>query len=163
MTPQEFISLYLPYDWAERDLQLLIQSQIKKGGFLSAPAEQRIKTQATSRRSDLETWLTRYEIKRFLTYDNLFHALGQLYLYDAYGTKLLWLFPKFKCIAGIAPTDPEEYKAAKKLAVDIRGMGIRVWFVNESRPIFLEARLMIGAMLGGAIAAFTLSLILSHS
>ena len=131
MTPREFAAHYLPEFWAERDLQLLIQKRISAWGFLKCPSEVGIDTSSTTRRSDLETWWCRYELKKELNYENLKSALGQLYLYNHYGSKILGLIPKRKYIIGLAPADWEHYQKAAKLAIDIRGMGIKVIFLNE--------------------------------
>lgn len=165
MTPHEFAAQYLPEPWGERDLQLLVQRRIRLWGFLQCPDEVRIKTKATTRRSDLETFWCRYELKRELSYENLKSALGQLYLYNHYGSKILGFIPKRKCIIGLAPAEWGEYESAAKLAIDIRGMGIKVIFINE-QPNWHSSKLkgwqVRGLMVGVcAIAGFTLSFILS--
>jgi hypothetical protein len=131
MQTREFAEKFLPQGYGERDLQLLIQRRIRKWGFLQCPDEVKIKTPSTVRRSDLETWSTRYELKRELDYSSLKSALGQLYLYNHYGSKILGFIPKKKVIIGLAPHDEQERQSALKLAVDIEGMGIRVIFLNE--------------------------------
>ncbi|MGF1674251.1 MAG: hypothetical protein ACFCUV_11290, partial [Rivularia sp. (in: cyanobacteria)] len=98
MTPQEFENRYLPSSWGERDLQLLIQYKMRKYKLLKAPQEVRIKTDATTRRADLATWLTVYEVKRYLTRDNIFHAVAQTELYTYYGDKLFWIIPKRRVV-----------------------------------------------------------------
>lgn len=165
MNPQEFARNYLPEPWGERDLQLLIQRRIKSWGFLQCPDEVKIKTKATTRRSDLETFWARYELKKELNYDNLKSALGQLYLYNHYGSKILGFIPKRKVIIGLAPSEWGEYQSAAKLAIDIQGMGIKVIFLNEqpnwhlSRLKGWQVQVICGV--GGAIAAFTLSFLIS--
>lgn len=165
MTPREFAAHYLPDPWGERDLQKLVQRRIRSWGFLKCPDEVNIPTKATTRRSDLETFWTRYELKKELTYDNLKSALGQLYLYNHYGLKILSFIPKRKYIIGLAPSEWGEYQSAAKLAIDIEGMGIRVIFLNE-QPNWHSSRLkrwqfQALCVTGGAIAAFTLSFIIS--
>jgi hypothetical protein len=131
MQTKEFAEKFLPQGYGERDLQLLIQRRIRRWGFLRGPDEVKIKTRSTVRRSDLETWCTRYEIKRELDYSSLKSALGQLYLYNHYGSKILGFIPKKKVIIGLAPHDEQERQSALKLAVDIEGIGVRVIFLNE--------------------------------
>ncbi len=165
MTPREFAAMYLPESWGERDLQLLVQRRIRSWGFLQCPDEVRITTKATTRRSDLETFWARYELKKELTYENLKSALGQLYLYGHYGEKILGFIPKRKYIVGLAPSEWGEYESAAKLAIDIRGMGIKVIFLNEqpnwhSSPL-KGWQVQVLCVAGGAIAAFTLTYILS--
>lgn len=138
LTPQQFALEYLPPSWGERDLQLLVQRRI--GRLVACREEVRIKTKATTRRSDLETWLTRYELKRELTYDSLKSALGQLYLYDHYGSKIFGCIPKRKAILGLSPFDSFQEESARRLADDIRGMGIEVIFLNEC-PRWREPRI----------------------
>ncbi|NJO65952.1 MAG: hypothetical protein HC836_50140 [Richelia sp. RM2_1_2] len=156
LTPQEFENRYLPELWGERDLQLLIQYKMRKYKLLKAPQEVRIKTNVTTRRADLATWLTVYEVKRYLTRDNIFHAVAQTELYTYYGDKLLWIIPKRRVVVGIAPTDYSEYQAAVSVARDFRRMGIGVVFINESGLNFplTEWRIVIIA-----IAIFTILLI----
>lgn len=165
MTPQEFARNYLPEPWGERDLQLLVQRRIKSWGFLQCPDEVRIKTPSTTRRSDLETFWARYELKKELNYSELKSALGQLYLYNHYGSKILSFIPKRKVIIGLAPSEWGEYQSAAKLAIDIRGMGIKVVFLNE-QPNWHSSKLkgwqvQVICGVGGAIAAFTLSFLIS--
>lgn len=165
MTPQEFAAHYLPEPWGERDLQLLVQRRIRSWGFLQCPDEVRIKTPATTRRSDLETFFCRYELKKELTYNNLKSALGQLYLYNHYGSKILGFIPKRQVIIGLAPAEWGEYESAAKLAIDIRGMGIKVIFLNE-QPNWHSSRLkgwqvQVLCVAGGAIAAFAISFLIS--
>lgn len=140
MTPREFAAHYLPESWAERDLQLLIQKRISAWGFLKCPSEVGIDTSSTTRRSDLETWWCRYELKKELNYENLKSALGQLYIYNHYGSKIFGLIPKRKYIIGLAPADWEHYQKAAKLKIDIEGMGIKVIFLNE-QPNWHSSRL----------------------
>ncbi len=71
-----------------------------------------MKTPASIRRIDISTWLTVYEVKKWLTRDNIFHAVAQTELYTFYGPKLLWIFPKRRVVVGLSPTDPVEYDQA---------------------------------------------------
>ncbi|WP_375493298.1 hypothetical protein [uncultured Nostoc sp.] len=84
MNSLDFCDRYLPDYWAERDLQLLIQKRLQRWWFLAAPDEVRVKTPASTRRIDISTWLTVYEIKKWLTRDNIFHAVAQTELYTFY-------------------------------------------------------------------------------
>jgi len=133
LTPQQYCQQYLSDSWSEKDLQMLIQQRLRQQtfGLLSCLDEVNIKSATTTRRSDLETWSHRYEVKRFLTYDTIFHAVAQLYLYGHYGKKILGFIPKRKVVMGVAPFDPYEYQIAAKLAEDFRGLGITVVFLNE--------------------------------
>lgn len=132
MNSLEFCDRYLPNDWCERDLQLLIQRRLKRFGLLSAPDEVRIKTPTSTRRIDLATWLCNYEVKKWLTRENIFHAVAQTELYNHYGPKLLWIIPKRRIVVGLAPTEFSEYEAARKVAEDFRSMGVNVVFLNET-------------------------------
>jgi len=166
VTPYDFAREYLPEPWGERDLQKLVQRRIRSWGLLQCPDEVKIKTPSTTRRSDLETFWVRYELKKELNYDNLKSALGQLYLYSHYGSKILGFIPKRKVIIGLAPSEWGEYQSAAKLAIDIRGMGIKVIFINE-QPNWHSSRLtgwQIQALtvVGVAIAAFTISFIVTQ-
>lgn len=168
MTPREFAAHYLPEPWAERDLQLLVQHRINSWVFFHCRSEVKIPSKATTRRSDLETFWARYELKRELTYDNLKSALGQLYLYNHYGSKILGFIPKRKVIIGLAPSEWNEYQSAAKLAIDIRGMGIKVVFLNEqpnwySFPLRQLSRwqVQVISVVGIAIAAFTIALVVA--
>lgn len=158
LTPQEFENRYLPQSWGERDLQLLIQHRMRRFKLLGVPHEVRIKTNVTTRRADLATWLTVYEVKRYLTRENIFHAVAQTELYTYYGDKLFWIIPKRRVVVGIAPTDYSEYQAAVSVARDFRRMGIRVVFINESGLDFplTEWRIVIIAI---ALAVFLLLLV----
>lgn len=131
MNSLEFCDRYLPDYWAERDLQLLIQKRLQRWWFLAAPDEVRVKTPSTTRRIDISTWLTVYEIKKWLTRDAIFHAVAQTELYTFYGPKLLWIFRKRRVVVGLAPTDPSEYEQAARVARDFKRMGIEVIFLNE--------------------------------
>lgn len=165
MTPREFAAHYLPEPWGERDLQLLVQRRIRSWGFLQCPDEVNIPTKSTTRRSDLETFWARYELKKELNYDNLKSALGQLYLYSHYGSKIFGFIPKRKFIIGLAPSEWGEYQSAAKLAIDIRGMGIKVIFLNE-QPNWHSSSLkgwQVKALTvaGVTIAAFALTYLIS--
>lgn len=131
MSSQEFCDRYLPDSWGEKDLQLLLQRKMKKYRLLQVPDEVRIKTVATTRRADLTTWLTVYEVKRYLTRDNIFHAVAQTELYTHYGEKLFWVIPKRRVVVGLAPLDYQDYQSAISVARDFRAMGVEVIFVNE--------------------------------
>ena len=136
MNSREFENEYLPPLWCERDLQMLILRQLTRRCLWSVREEVVIRTPSGTRRSDLETWRSRYEVKKWLTYGNLFRAAGQLDLYGHYGSRKLGLFPKRRVIIGLAPTDPEEYRTAAALAQDLRSMGVVVIFFNENIPNF---------------------------
>lgn len=137
LSPQEFCSLYLPSNWCEKDLQLYCQRVIKiRHGFgLLMPADEvSIKTPGTTkgRRSDLETWSTIYEVKCFLDYDKIYHAVAQTELYSYYGSKIFGVIPKRRVVIGVAPPQYELYNSAKNLAKDFSSMrGITVLFINE--------------------------------
>jgi len=132
MNSLEFCDRYLRDGWCERDLQMLIQKQLRHRGMFLAPHEVRIKTPTATRRIDLTTWLCNYEVKKWLTRDEIFHAVAQTELYNHYGPKLLWIIPKRRVIVGLAPTNPRDYEAARKVAKDFRAMGVSVIFVNET-------------------------------
>lgn len=131
MTPQEFCDRYLPESWSERDLQLLLQRKMRRYKLLQVPDEVRIKTTATTRRADLTTWLTVYEVKRYLTRDNIFHAVAQTEMYTHYGDRLFWILPKRRVVVGLAPEEYQDYQSAVSVARDFRAIGIQVIFVNE--------------------------------
>lgn len=157
MNSLEFCSRHLPDNWAERDLQLLIQKRLRRWWFLSAPDEVVVKTPASMRRIDISTWLTVYEIKKWLTRDNIFHAVAQTELYCYYGPKILWIVPKRRVVVGLAPTDPLDYDAAIRVARDFRKMGVQVIFLNEAGltfevPEVSAALLIVGVVLVCATA-----------
>lgn len=158
MSPQEFCDRYLPESWGERDLQLLLQRKMKRYKLLQAPDEVRIKTLVTTRRADLATWLTVYEVKRYLTRDNIFHAVAQTEMYTHYGDRLFWFIPKRRVVVGLAPEEYQDYQAALSVARDFRAMGIQVIFVNESgvNIAVLELRAVIIAIAVGFIVFFGL-------
>ena len=132
MNSLEFCDRYLRDGWCERDLQMLVQRQLRQRGMVLAPHEVRIKTPTATRRIDLATWLCNYEVKKWLTREAIFHAVAQTELYNHYGPKLLWIIPKRRVVVGLAPTDPRDYEAARKVAEDFRAMGIQIIFVNET-------------------------------
>jgi hypothetical protein len=136
MNSLEFCDRYLPDYWVERDLQLLIQKRLERWWFLAAPDEVIIKTLSTNRRIDISTWLTVYEVKKWLTRDNIFHAVAQTELYTFYGPRLLWLLRKRRVVVGLAPTEPSEYEQAARVARDFRRMGVEVIFLNEAGLTF---------------------------
>ncbi|WP_414589876.1 hypothetical protein [Scytonema sp. PCC 10023] len=131
MNSLDFCSRYLPAIWAERDLQLLIQKRLRRY-WLKAPDEVQVKTPASLRRIDIATWMTVYEVKKWLTRDNIFHAVAQTELYTHYGTKMFWVIRKRRVILGLAPTEPMDYEQAVRVARDFRKMGIEVIFINET-------------------------------
>jgi hypothetical protein len=135
LSPQEFCSKYLPQSWCERDLQMYVQRLIKirqGAGLFTPPDEVVVKTPNSRRRIDLATWFEVYEIKCWLTYDNIYHAVGQSEIYARYGGKILWLIKKRRVIIGVAPTDSKEYESASRLAKDFSNLrGIKVIFINE--------------------------------
>lgn len=136
MNSLDFCDRYLPDYWAEQDLQLLIQKRLQRWWFLTAPDEVRVKTLSTTRRIDISTWLTVYEIKKWLNRDAIFHAVAQTELYTFYGPKLFWFFRKRRVVVGLAPTDPSEYEQASRVARDFRRMGVEVIFLNEAGLTF---------------------------
>ena len=131
MTPQEFCDRYLPESWGERDLQLLLQRKMRRYKLLQAPDEVRIRTTYTTRRAAISTWLSVYEVKRYLTRSDIFHAVAQTELYTHYGDKLFWVIPKRRVVVGLAPPEYQDYQSAISVARDFRAMGIEVIFVNE--------------------------------
>lgn len=163
MNSLEFCYRHLPEVWAERDLQLLVQKRLRRY-WLKATDEVQVRTPASLRRIDIETWLTIYEVKKWLTRDNIFHAVAQTELYSHYGTKLFWVIPKRRVIVGLAPTEPADYDQATRLARDFKKMGIEIIFINETGldfPIPEVGAIMIligvAAMLT-AIAIYTATL-----
>ncbi len=148
MNSDEFCDRYLPDGWCERDLQLLVQKRLRRFGLLAAPDEVRIKTPTAVRRIDLATWLCNYEVKRYLTRDNIFHAVAQTELYNYYGPKLLWIIPKRRVVVGLAPSDAYEYEAARKVAEDFRAMGVNVVFLNEVGLSFSSPELAASLAMG---------------
>lgn len=162
MNSDEFCDRYLPDDWCERDLQLLIQKRLRRFGLLAAPDEVRIKTPTATRRIDLATWLCNYEVKRYLTRENIFHAVAQTELYNHYGPKLLWIIPKRRVVVGLAPSDPYDYEAARKVAEDFRAMGINIVFINETAFHSPELAVSIAmAILAVAISFLTAYLLVA--
>lgn len=109
---------------------------MRRGLGIFAPADEvAIKTPGTTkgRRSDLETWSTIYEVKCFLDYDKIYHAIAQTELYQHYGRKILGIFPKQRVVIGVAPPQHDLYQSAKNLAKDFSSIrGISVIFINES-------------------------------
>lgn len=136
LTPQEFCATYLPPSWCERDLQLYVQRVIKQRfglGIFQPPDEVVIPTPGTKkgRRADLATWFTVYEVKSFLDYDKIYHAVAQTELYVRYGAKILF-FKKRRVIIGVAPAG-EDYYSAANLKKDFSALhGIKVIFINEA-------------------------------
>lgn len=158
----DFKEKYLHAGYSEFDLQQLVKAHISSHGIVCRD-EVRIKTPATTRRSDLETWRLRIELKRELTYENIKSALGQLYLYDHYGSKILGFIPKQKVIMGVSPIERGELEAARKLAKDIRGMGVRVVFLDEE-PRWLERsrfKFDLIGLIGLALVAFVAAFVLA--
>lgn len=106
-------------------------------GLYTPPDEQNVKTPNSKRRIDLATPTTIYECKCFLTYDNIYHAVGQSELYMRYGAKILWFIKKRRVIIGVAPT--EDYQSASRLAKDFSALrGIKVVFINECSEWHLD-------------------------
>jgi hypothetical protein len=164
MTPEEFEERYLPQPWGERDLQLLIQKRLRKFWILTAPDEVRVKT-SVSRRIDIATWLTVYEVKRYLTREAIFHAAGQSEIYAHYGQRLFWVFRKKRVLIGLAPSDPQEYSAAVSVKKDFCNMGVKVIFINETGvnfPVpeieiaFVILVLLVAIILGLSIGSYLL-------
>jgi len=143
MNSLEFCDRFLGDGWCERDLQMLIQKQLRQRGMLLAPHEVRIKTPTATRRIDLATWLCNYEVKKWLTREAIFHAVAQTELYNHYGPKILWVIPKRRVVIGLAPSDPRDYEAARKVAEDFRTMGVNVIFLNETELRFNSPELKI--------------------
>lgn len=149
MNSLEFCDRYLPDYWAERDLQLLIQKRLQRWWFLTAPDEVTVKTPSTNRRIDISTWLTVYEVKKWLTCENIFHAVAQTELYTFYGPKLLWIFRKRRVVVGLAPTEQSEYEQAARVARDFRRMGVEVIFLNEAGLTFEVPELGAALLIAG--------------
>jgi hypothetical protein len=164
MTPQEFCDRYLdPISWNEQDLQRIIQKRLRRFYILAAPDEVRIKSHATTRRADLTTWLTIYEVKKYLTRDNIFHAVAQTELYQYYGGKVLGIIPKRRVVIGLAPVDMFEYNSARTVAEDFSKMGVKVIFINHSGLNFhvpeltfslVAIALLMALIIGLAIASY---------
>ncbi|WP_066425144.1 hypothetical protein [Anabaena sp. 4-3] len=157
MNSLEFCDRYLPDYWAERDLQLLIQKRLQRWWFIAAPDEVTVKTPSTTRRIDISTWLTVYEVKKWLTRDAIFHAVAQTELYAFYGPKLLWLFSKRRVVVGLAPTDQSEYEQASRVARDFRRMGVEVIFLNEVGLGFEVPEIGAGLLIIGVLCVLTAS------
>ena len=136
LSPKEFCEKYLPTPWNERDLQLYIQRVIKQkkgAGIFQPPDEVVVKTPNSRRRIDLGGWFTVYEVKCWLSYDNIYHAVAQTELYTRYGEKILGIIQKHRVIIGVAPADFKEYESARRLKEDFSELkGIKVIFINES-------------------------------
>lgn len=135
ISSEQFIAKYLPDSWAEIDLQRLIHKRLNRG-LPGARMEARVRTPSGNRRADVTTWNRLYEVKKWLTYEDLKSAKTQLDIYAKFGARLLGVIPKRKTIIGLAPTGLREYRSAKKLAQDIRAMGCEVIFINESPEWF---------------------------
>lgn len=135
LTPQEFCDKYLPANWCEKDLQMYCQRviKVKRGfGILQPPDEVVVPTPNSKRRIDLATWLTVYECKCWLSYDNIYHAVAQTELYARYGGKLLGIIPKQRVVIGVAPPGHQDYQSASRLAKDFSNLkGIKIVFINE--------------------------------
>lgn len=161
MEPRQFASKYLNWSFAEKDLQDLIKRRLQMHG-LPVWEERHIKTASTTRRSDLETLFTRYELKRELTYENLKSAFAQLIIYNHYGSKILWVIPKRKCIIGLTPLEHGERLSAQNLAEDIRAMGVKVVFIDE-QPKYLSVSSFhsVATVALLALSAFGISLLLA--
>lgn len=144
-TSQEFADAFLPDTWGERHLQSHIKSCLEKEGIL-VEAETQIHTPNTNRYSDLETWNTRYEVKKYLTYENLKSAAFQLRLYDKFGQKIGprlwgWGIPKRKIIIGLGlnPYD-EGYTSSQSLIRDLEDMGYTIVEVNKDPRFWVSSQ-----------------------
>lgn len=141
LTPQEFCKMYLSEPWAEKDLQMYIKRCLRSKSWFtklvqfSVLEEERIKTSCTTRRADLSTWNTIYEVKCYLDYDTIYHAVAQTELYAYCGKKIWGIKRKKRVVIGLAPLQGDSYIAASRLAKDFRAMGIQVIFINEE-PIW---------------------------
>jgi hypothetical protein len=175
LSPQEFCATYLPPNWCERDLQMYCQRVIKNRqgmGIFAPPDEVNIPTPGTKkgRRADLATPLTVYEVKCWLDYDKIYHAVAQTELYARYGGKILWIIPKRRVVIGVAPTGVDEYRSAANLAKDFSSLrGVKVVFINEHpewhlnsarqvevNKILLGAVLFLSVVLGVAVITILL-------
>jgi hypothetical protein len=134
LSPQEFCQTYLPANWCERDLQLYVQRILKSKyiNLLAAPDEVGVPTPTTRRRIDIATWHSIYEVKCWLNYDNIYHAIAQTELYSRYGGKMLGIIPKQRVVIGVAPASHEDLRSARRLSDDFSKLrGIKVIFINE--------------------------------
>jgi hypothetical protein len=162
LTTQQFETEYLPPNWEEKHLQLYIQKKLKRYNLIAAPDEVKVKTPSCKRRIDLCLTvpvlgaIANYEVKKYLTYDSIFHAVAQLELYGHYGGKILGLVPRHRIVIGLTPADPKEYQKAERLAQDFRGMGISVVFANQCNNWHIIPKWLIAV--GCALPAFFLSL-----
>jgi hypothetical protein len=137
LSPREFCQAYLPEPWAEKDLQAYIKRCLCSKSWAtkiikySVLEEERIKTSCTTRRADLSTWNTVYEVKCYLDYDTIYHAVAQTELYAYCGSKIWGIKRKKRAVIGLAPPQEDNYISASRLARDFRAMGIQVIFINE--------------------------------
>lgn len=135
LTSQEFCGKYLPPNWAERDLQTYCQRVLRQRrgmGIFLPPDEVVIPTPNSRRRADIATLTAIYEVKCWLSYDNIYHAVAQTELYMRYGGKIIGVIPKQRVIIGVAPIDYNDYQSALRLAKDFSNLkGIKVIFINE--------------------------------
>jgi hypothetical protein len=165
LTPQEFCNKYLPANWCEKDLQMYCQRVIrtKKGfGLLNPPDEVVVPTPNSKRRIDLATWLTVYECKCWLNYDNIYHAVAQTELYVRYGNKFMGLLRKQRVIIGVAPVSQQDYESAVRLAKDFSNLqGIKVIFINESPEWHLNSHVGDSSKLLLSIIGFLLLFIIA--
>lgn len=142
LTPQEFCSKYLPPTWSERDLQTYIQKVLARKRLGLMPRDEvAIATPHSRRRADISTWSTVYEVKCWLTYDNIYHAIAQTELYTRYGDNMFLFIPKSRVVIGVAPYDYKEYESASRLAKDFSNLaGIKVIFINECHEWHLSGK-----------------------
>ena len=133
LTSEEFCQKYLQTQWAEWDLQLYIQNILRSKwiNLKYAPDEVTVHTATAKRRIDIATWHSIYEVKCFLTYEKIFHAVGQSELYCRCGGKIFGLVRKRRVIIGVAPADDKELRSAAKLADDFNKLrGVKIVFIN---------------------------------
>lgn len=144
INPCDFIQEVMGGIAREEELQNLYDHFLRNTSLLavSTRKEQEIKTYSARRRSDIESYFLRVECKLFLDYDSLKSAAGQLLIYNHFGTKIFGIFPKKRIIVGLAPTDSRQniYISSKKLALDLRKMGIAVIYLNECPEIFVNMK-----------------------
>ena len=134
LSPREFCEKYLPQNWNERDLQAYIQRVIKKKyqNIFTPPDEVAVTTPNSRRRIDIATPTAVIEVKCWLTYDNIYHAVAQTEIYARYGSKILGIINKKRIVIGVAPVDSKEHGSARRLAEDFSALkGIKVIFINE--------------------------------
>lgn len=149
--PQDFIYNVLGYQMGEKvsnveeRLEAFILAKLKKSYHM--PKNQtNIRTVSVTRRSDIETWFTRYEVKSYLTRESILSALSQLEVYHHYGEKILGIFPKKSVIIGLAPIFSydasykalSQYRTSKNLIVDIKKMANKLYGIRDLEIIFIN-------------------------